>query len=113
MLRFASKLAVRKFTPKLLELGEKLNWVGRVAKIIGNKIYLNAGRESGINLGDILRVITEGQEVFDPESGAWLGVSKGETKGTIEIIDFYGPDGAVAILHSGGVITEGDFVELY
>jgi hypothetical protein len=113
ILRYAGKLAARKFIPKIIELGGKLDWVGRVAKIIGNKIYLNAGRESGINLGDILKVITEGEEIYDPETGAWIGVSRGETKGTIEIIDFFGPDGAIAILHSGGSVTEGDFIEIY
>ncbi|MCB9091134.1 MAG: hypothetical protein H6621_11170 [Halobacteriovoraceae bacterium] len=113
MLRFASKVAVRKFVPKLTDLVSKLDWVGRVAKIIGTKIYVNAGRASGINLGDVLKVITEGEEVYDPETGAMIGISQGDVKGTIEIIDYFGPDGAVAILHSGGSVTEGDFVELY
>ena len=56
--------------PKILELASKLDWVGRVAKIIGSKVYLNAGRESGINIGDILKIITEGTEIYDPETGA-------------------------------------------
>ncbi len=64
-------------------------------------------------MGDVLRIMTEGTEIFDPESGALLGVSKGEVKGTLEIIDYFGPDGAVAILNSGGSVTEGDFVQLY
>ena len=57
--------------------------------------------------------MTEGQEIYDPESGALLGVSKGQVKGTLEVIDYFGPDGSVAILHSGGSVTEGDFVQLY
>lgn len=113
LLRYSVKVAVRRFIPKLAKLGEKLDWTGRVAKIIGSKIYVNAGRRSGLNLGDILKVMTEGQEVYDPESGALIGISKGEVKGTLEVIDYFGPDGAVAILHSGGSVTEGDFVQLY
>jgi hypothetical protein len=84
-----------------------------VAKIIGNKIYLNAGRDSGINIGDILKIITEGQEIYDPETGALIGMSKGDMKGTIEVIDYFGQDGSIAILHSGGQVLEGDFVQLY
>lgn len=113
LLRYSVKVAIRRFIPKLAKLGAKLDWTGRVAKIIGSKIYLNAGRRSGLNVNDILKVMTEGQEVYDPESGALLGVSKGEVKGTLEVVDYFGPDGAVAILHSGGSVTEGDFVQLY
>jgi hypothetical protein len=113
LLRYSVKVAVRKFVPKIIQLGSRLDWMGRVAKIIGTKIYLNAGRSSGINLGDIMKVITEGQEVYDPESGAMIGTSQGEVKGTLEVVDYFGEDGAICILHSGGSVTEGDFVQLY
>jgi hypothetical protein len=113
LLRYAVRVAVRKSIPKIVELASKLDWVGRVAKIIGNKIYLNAGRDSGINIGDILKIITEGQEIYDPETGALIGMSKGDMKGTIEVVDYFGTDGSIAILHSGGQVLEGDFVQLY
>lgn len=113
LLRYSVKVAVRKVVPKIVKIGSRLDWMGRVAKIIGTRIYVNAGRSSGINLGDILKVITEGQEVFDPESGAMIGVSQGEVKGTLEVVDYFGEDGAITILHSGGSVTEGDFVQLY
>lgn len=113
LLRYAVRVAVRKSVPRVMELSAKLDWVGRVARILGNKIYINAGRRSGIQISDILKVVTEGQEIFDPETGALIGVSKGEVKGTVEIIDYFGPDGAIAILHSGGSVIEGDFVQLY
>ena len=113
LLRYTVKVAVRKSIPEILDASSKLNWTGRVAKIIGNKVYINAGRNSGLQISDILKVITEGQEIYDPETGAMIGVSKGEVKGTIEVIDYFGPDGAIAILHSGGAILEGDFVQLY
>lgn len=113
LLRYAGKVAIRRAIPHILEISSKLDWVGRVAKIVGNKIYLNAGRQSGVVIGDIMRVITEGTEIFDPETGALIGLSKGEVKGTIEVIDYFGADGAVATLHSGGTVHEGDFVQLY
>lgn len=113
LLRYSVRVAVRRFLPKINKLGAKLDWTGRVARIIGSKIYVNAGRKSGLNVGDILKVMTEGAEIYDPESGALIGVSKGEVKGTLEIIDYFGADGAVSLLHSGGSVTEGDFVQLY
>jgi hypothetical protein len=113
LLRYSVKVAVRKFVPRVVQVGARLDWMGRVAKIIGTRIYLNAGRSSGINLGDIMKVITEGQEVYDPESGAMIGMSQGEVKGTLEVVDYFGADGTICVLHSGGSVTEGDFVQLY
>ncbi len=113
LLRYVVKVAARRAVPAIMDVSSKLDWVGRIAKIMGNKIYVNAGRTSGINIGDILKVITEGSEIYDPDTGALIGDSKGEIKGTIEIIDYFGPDGAVAILHSGGSVLEGDYVQLY
>ena len=113
LLRYSVKVAVRKIVPRVVKLGTKLDWMGRVAKIIGTRIYINAGRTSGINIGDILKVVTEGQEIYDPESGAMIGMSQGEVKGTLEVVDFFEPNGAICVLHSGGSVTEGDFVQLY
>lgn len=113
LLRYGVRVAVRKAIPRIVAMAAKLDWVGRVAKIIGTKIYINAGRDSGIQISDILKVMTEGSEIYDPETGALLGVSKGEIKGTVEVIDYFGPDGSIAILHSGGSVVEGDLVQLY
>lgn len=113
LLRYSIKVASRKVVPRVVKIGSKLDWLGRVAKIIGTRIYINAGRTSGLNLGDILKVVTEGQEIYDPESGAMIGMSQGEVKGTLEVVDYFEPNGAICILHSGGSVTEGDFVQLY
>ncbi len=98
LLRYAAKVAVRQSIPRVVSISSKLDWIGRVAKIINNKIYINAGRVSGIQISDILKVITEGQDIYDPETGAMIGISKGEVKGTVEVIDYFGPDGSVAIV---------------
>lgn len=113
LLRYSVQVAARKFVPKVIKIGAKLDWMGRVAKIIGTRIYINAGRSAGINIGDILKVITEGQEIYDPATGAIIGISQGEVKGTLEVVDYLSDEGAVCILHSGGSVTEGDFVQLY
>lgn len=113
LLRYVVKVAVRKSIPRIIDVAQKLEWVGRVAKIIANNIYINAGRDSGLNIGDVLKVVTEGVDIYDPETGALIGVTKGEVKGTIEIVDYVGPDASIGILHSGGSVHEGDFVKLY
>lgn len=68
---------------------------------------------SGLQVGDILKVTEEGHEVYDPETGAYIGNAPGRMKGTLEVISYFGKDGAISILHSGSGIKENDKVELY
>ncbi len=92
---------------------EKLSWEGRIAKIAGAQVYINAGRATGLNIGDVLKVLTVGEDVYDPVTGAYMGRAHGQAKGTLEIVDFLGSDGAVTVVHSGGNFVENDIVQLY
>lgn len=92
---------------------DKLGWEGRVALIQGTRIYLNAGRLSGLQVGDILKVSDQGEEIFDPETGDSLGSAPGRMKGTLELVTYFGNDGSIAVIHSGSGFKENDLVELY
>lgn len=99
--------------PQLLREIDRVSWRGRVAKILGGKIYINAGRATGLNVGDILKVTTIGADIYDPETGIFLGRTEGEIKGTLELMDYFGEDGSMTRIHSGGNFQEGDLVQLY
>ena len=111
--RLAIRNAVGMLVPEIVRGIEKMTWEGRIAKIAGNKVYLNAGKTSGLVSGDILKVVTQGDDVYDPTTGAFLGRSPGQMKGTLEVVDFIGTDAAAAIIHTGGNFLEGDVVQLY
>lgn len=111
--KLAIRGAVAQLVPDVLKSVEKMTWEGTVAKITGAKVYVNAGRASGLIAGDILKVLTQGDDIYDPSTGAYLGRTQGQLKGTLEIVDFIGTDGAVAEVHTGGNFTEGDTVRLY
>lgn len=111
--RLALRNALQPMIPQVIQAIEKMSWEGKIAKIVGGKIYLNAGRASGLVNGDILKVLTPGQDIYDPSTSVYLGRSQGYPKGTVEVVDFIGPDGASAIVHSGGNFQEGDLVQLY
>jgi hypothetical protein len=104
---------IRRAMPALRNEIDRVSWRGRIAKIVGGKIFVNAGRATGLNLGDILKVTTSGADVYDPESGIFLGRTEGEIKGTLEVVDYFAEDGAVAKVHSGGNFQESDMVQLY
>ncbi|MCB0366337.1 MAG: hypothetical protein H6624_04845 [Bdellovibrionaceae bacterium] len=92
---------------------EKLTWEGRVAMVSGERIYINAGRLSGIQINDILKITEDSEEVFDPETGRFIGTAPGRMKGTVEVTSYFGRDGAIAVIHSGSGFRENDRVELY
>lgn len=99
--------------PGIVKAVEKLSWEGRVALVNGDRIYVNAGRISGLQVGDVLKIVEEGDEVFDPETGSFLGKAPGRMKGTVEVVSYFGKDGAIAVIHSGSGFKENDRVELY
>jgi hypothetical protein len=111
--RVATRQAVAGLIPDVIAAVEKMAWQGRIAKATGKKIYVSAGRASGLINGDILKVLTPGEDIYDTTSGAYLGRSQGQLKGTLEVVDFLGTDGAVAETHTGGNFREGDIVQLY
>ena len=105
--------AAQKLIPDAVLALEKMEWQGRIAKVAGNKVYINAGKASGILAGDILKVLSTGEDIIDPVTKSFLGHSEGFLKGTLEVSDFIGTDSAMATVHTGGNFQEGDVVRLY
>lgn len=113
LLNRAIELAMPKAIGLITQNQSAKSWVGRIAKIEGKDIYINAGKRNGLKLGDILKVVLNGKKVFDPKTGAYLGKSKGTIKATVEVIDFFGANGSITKIHSGGQPLVGDKVMLY
>jgi hypothetical protein len=61
-----------------------LDWFCRVAKMDGEEIYLNAGRLTGLKVGDVMEVLRQG-----------------EVKGKIRITAFLGMDASIGKLMDG------------
>lgn len=107
------KDAFMDFTPKLTDALKSVAWEGRIAALQGDRIYLNVGQISGVQVGDILKVVDDGNEIYDTELGYHVGKVRGRVKGTLEIVSFFGQDGSVSVIHSGAGFKENDRVELY
>jgi hypothetical protein len=63
---------------------EGLDWFCRVAKVEGEEVYINAGRLTGLKVGDVM-------EVFRPEGPG----ERGEVKGKIQISAWFGIDASI------------------
>jgi hypothetical protein len=48
------------FNQQIVATLDKLSWEGRIAMVNGDRIFLNVGRISGLQIGDVLRVSDEG-----------------------------------------------------
>lgn len=101
------------FNEQIIATMDKMSWEGRIAAISGDRIFLNVGRISGLQIGDILKVSDEGDEIYDPQSGNYIGKVPGRLKGTLEVVSYFGQDGAICIIHSGAGFKENDRVQLY
>ncbi|UCC71461.1 MAG: hypothetical protein JSV86_13830 [Gemmatimonadota bacterium] len=80
----ATRMAVEQVVASLVaELGDK-PWRGRVVTVSGGQVYVNAGSESGMQVGDVLEVVREGEALVDPETGLNLGAVE-ESLGRLEV----------------------------
>ena len=104
------KLLPRDRVERLLDPGAPFLEIGQLA---ANDLYEGDVPGAGMIAGDILKILTPGDDVYDPNTGAFLGRSPGQLKGTVEVVDFIGTDAAVGNVHTGGNFQEGDMVQLY
>ena len=105
--------ALEKLYSGFLQHAKKIAWVGRIAKIDLHRYYINAGEASGISRGQLLKVFGEGEAVTDQSSKRFLGMAPGRFKGILKVVDYFGLDGAIAVIHSGAGFRETDRVEIY
>jgi len=88
-----------------------IDWSARVIKAEKKRIMINAGRLTGLQPGQNLRVYAKGSEVKDPTTKLSLGLAQGALKGTIKVIDFFGIDGAICKPVANGNFKQGDIVK--
>ena len=62
---------------------QNMPWQAKVIKG-GAQIYINAGSEAGVQVGDVLTVYRAGEELIDPDTGLSLGSTESKL-GTIKV----------------------------
>ncbi len=89
----------------------KIPWFGRVEFIKEGKVYLNLGQNSGLKVGDRLRVVEPGKEVVNPTTHSILGYTADVPQGEVKVTELLGNSGAVALALSGGPFKANDKVK--
>jgi curli biogenesis system outer membrane secretion channel CsgG len=95
----------------LLNGFDRLEWSCLVAKVDIEKIYLNAGRNSGLEIGATPSIYRLGEPVLDPVTGAEIGREETEI-GIGQVIGYLGDDGSIMTLTEGRQVKVGDICRL-
>ena len=107
----ALRSAVTKFMDTLVQKLQSVEWSGAVAMVSGSDVYINAGREVGLNPGDVLVVQTLGQEIIDPQTKVVLGRTRGAVKGELLVSDI-DERFTISKIRSGVGFQVGDMVRI-
>jgi hypothetical protein len=91
-------------TTKLQELVPFLPWYSRISAVNGNRAYVTAGKESGLRIGQTLKVYRGGKQMKG------LGFAPGSRIGTLEVEGFIGPNAAFCAIKDGQGIEASDVV---
>ena len=103
-------LAIEVIADDILKAILSIDWHARIASIDEGKIYIDAGRLSGLEKGKILEVYSPGQKVVDPKTKAPLGTTKGIFKGELEVIELFGVDASWTTAKKGTSFSPTDLV---
>jgi hypothetical protein len=88
-----------------------LEWSTTVARVDGENIYVNAGKLSGVRIGDTLEVFEPGKEIFHPNTKLSLGWTTGKLKGAVRVTDLFGVDAALGKAVQGNGFSSNDVVK--
>ena len=106
----AIDLAIEILADDLLKAILMLDWHARVASVEDGKIYVNAGRMSGLDKGSVLEVYSPGDQIVDIKTKLPLGTTKGKYKGELEVSELFGVDACSAKIKKGGSFSPTDLV---
>jgi curli biogenesis system outer membrane secretion channel CsgG len=107
----ALRAAIVKFVNNIVDQVSKKPWSCRIADVDGQSVYLNAGHDSGLPVGQKLTAYHIGRAIKDPASGLVIGNTE-EKIGEVKIVRYFGDDGAVAELAGGSMPAAGDIARI-
>jgi len=90
-----------------------LDWETTIARIDGETLYINAGRLTGVRIGDTLQVFEPGKEIINPQTKVSLGWTTGQLKGAIRVTDLFGVDASAGKVLQGQGFNMNDIVKSF
>jgi curli biogenesis system outer membrane secretion channel CsgG len=105
--------ALTKAMVNMMKQLESQPWKGKIAKVAGTKLFINAGKKTGLQVGDKLDVYRVGEDIIDPDTHVKLGASEDKVGQAIIQQNDLGDkaDMSVALTTSGMGFKQGDVVK--
>lgn len=69
----ATREAIEEIMKKIDSQMRHVPWQAKIISVKGTTVYINAGSEGGVNIGDVFNVYAPGEELIDPDTGLSLG----------------------------------------
>jgi len=107
----ALRAAISELTVNITSQINKKPWSCRIPQVADGKVYLSAGTESGLTVGQKLKVFSQGTEIKDPDTGLVLGREEAEI-GEVEVVSHAGEKLSVAKVIKGRAPQKGDLCRL-
>jgi hypothetical protein len=85
-------------------------WQGRVVKVDGSRVYINAGSNMNISNDMVFTVFSKGEELIDPETGLSLG-SALTRSGTVRVVQVAEKFSVAQTLEGSG-FKRGDVIKM-
>ena len=108
----ALRAAITKFMDNLIQQLRSSEWSGRIAKVSASTVYINAGKDVGLEIGNLLRVYSLGEEIYDPQTRVLLGREEGPLKAELIVTGYVDANLTKATIKSGTGLTVNDVVKL-
>ena len=107
----AIDLCIDEIMEGFLRYLDLLEWSTSLAKVDGSNLYINAGKLSGLRIGDTLEIYEPGIEITHPTTNLSLGWTTGKLRGAIRVSDLFGVDAAIGKIVQGQGFAQNDVVK--
>jgi hypothetical protein len=96
--------ALQRLAAEVKNVAALVPWYGKVVAVDGERVYISAGKESGLEVGQVMYLYRSGRVVEK------LGFAPGQRIGRLEITGFVGTDGSFSKIREGGKAQVSDLV---
>ena len=109
----ATREAIEDIMKLLDDKSAAIPWQAKIITVKDNTVFINAGSEAGVQVGDVFYIYSEGEALIDPDTGISLGSIESKI-GKIEVTNNNLGNGKASqcVIKEGEGLKKGDLVRI-